>query len=153
MSRIFWERRSVKDAIKTYLESNGWPDLKYKEGWGDPAKVPTIDPPIVVIEIADSNNIELELGRTTNTRVYPRGIQFDVYEESEERVRTLIEDIAEFVDSTVISIKDVNNNTIGSLICYSSEDIQMTAFPPIIQPEIMRWRGVVSSLYIAQYPN
>lgn len=153
MSKIFWERRALTLATQTYLESAGWNNLEYKEGWGDPAKVDVISPPQISIDVQTTTPIELELGRTSGDRVYIRSVQFDVFAESEERVATLIEDLGEFIDQVVINIKDINDNTIGTMICYSSEDISLATFAPIITPELMRWRGAASAIYVAHYPN
>lgn len=153
MSRVFWERRAVRTALQTYLESNGWDSLRYDEGWPDPAKAAVVTPPQIVVEVSLNNNLEFQLGRTLPEKIFVRAVQIDAYMESEDRVNTLLEEIAIFVDSVVINVNNADNTTIGTMLCYSSEDISMATFPPIITPEILRWRGALTAIYIVQYPN
>lgn len=153
MSKIFWERRAVRVTLESQLQSSGWDNIAYKEGWGDPENVDVIEPPQMTIDVIPVSRLELELGRVTTTQVYPRSVQIDIYMEREERVRTLEEEIFDIFDTTVFQIKDAADVIVGYILSSSSEDIQIATFPPIITPEIMRWRGVVQSLMLAHYPN
>lgn len=153
MAKIISETRSFRNALKTFLESASWSDLTFSEGWSEL----DVTNPLVNIYIGEEGKTELEMGRTTTHKLFMRFAQVDVYMESEDRVRTICEDISDFMDTSSIEIRDITSASgylIGYMTCYNTEGIQSDLIPPIINdPEIIRWRGIVRAPYEAYYPN
>jgi hypothetical protein len=63
--------------------------------------------------------------------------------ESEPRADAISEEIAEFLELTVVSIKDQNSTELGTLMS-DSESITWQTVPPIMDnPKIIRWRSII----------
>jgi hypothetical protein len=71
--------------------------------------------------------------------------------ESEPRADAVSEVIADFIEKTTISIKDQNNNELGTLTS-DSDTITWQTVPPIMnKPKIIRWRAIIRVTYHAYY--
>jgi hypothetical protein len=153
MASKFFERRSVRTQLKTYLETHGWVDLSWAEGFSD-STLETVLPPFIVISIDDFGREELQMGRNPETdKLLNRRIQVDVYMESEDRTNAITDDISDFLDIEAIIIKDNNNTVLGSLISDTSSILTDVLAPDFNDPNNIEWHGVVSSMYEAHYPN
>lgn len=125
--------------------------MNYSEGWGDI----DIENPLLNVYIIDGGKSSLEIGRTTQHKLFRRIVQVDVYMESEDRVRAICEDVMEYLDETSFQINDIlTTSGVGYISFPESEDITSIFFPPAVNnPEILRWRGSVRAKYEAYYPN
>ena len=148
MARKYFERRSFRNELSTYLTSKGWTDVTYKEGFqGDT----TISIPTVAIHFLPGSNKAFQLG-STGERLFKRVIQVDAYMESEPRADSISDDIMDFIDYTPVSIIDNTSAVLGSLICQDSESIYGETLKPILtDPKLLRWRGVVRATLEAHY--
>lgn len=152
MSRIDSEQRSIRVTLSGYLYAHGWSSLHFSEGWDEM----DIEKPLVNTYVLDVRKENLELGYQASTnKLYKRIAQIDIFMESEARVRTLCEDIMEFMDESSISIADTfTTSGIGYLSWPNSESISSVFFPPVINdPEVLRWRGSVRGHFEAYYAN
>lgn len=151
MSRIASESRTLRTGLNTYLTTVGWSGLNYSEGWGDT----DIENPLVNVYIIDGGKTNLELGKMGEHKLFQRLAQLDVYMESEDRTRSICEDVMEYLDEANLEVKDLlTTSGIGYLIFPDSESITSVFFPPVVNdPEILRWRGSVRGRFEAYYPN
>jgi hypothetical protein len=155
MASKFFERRSVRNQLKIYLESKGWLNLTWSEGYGgDLQDMETVVPPFIAVLYDDMGREELEMGRDPNiNKIFSRRAQINLYMESEDRLNSITDDISDFLDIEVIIIKDNSSNILGTLIS-DTETIIADLVPPIINNERnILWEGVVACSYQAHYPN
>ena len=153
MTSRFFERRSVRNQLKTYLEAKGWTDLTWAEGF----TAYTLDitaPPFIGVMLDDLGKEELELGNDPSiNKIYARRLQVDVFMESEDRVEALSDDISDFLDLEVIIIKDNASNILGSMVSDTSSILARTEDPFLDQEANLDWSGTVSCIYEVHYPN
>lgn len=153
MSRIDSEQRTLRNGLDTYLTANGWGnDLGFSEGWS----LVDIEKPLVNVYVLDNGKEQLELGSQFSThKLFRRMCQIDVYMESESRVRSICEDVMEYLDAVSGTINDtLTTSGIGYLSFPNSDSIQAIFLPPVLgDPEILRWRGSVRGQFEAYYPN
>jgi hypothetical protein len=153
LSSKFFERRSVRNQLKTYLESKGWINLNWSEGFSS-LVLETIVPPYITVTLDDLGKVELEIGRDPNiNKAFLRKVQIDIYMEDENRVNAITDDISDFLDIEPILIKDNNTTVIGSMVSDTSSIIADTNVPSFEEEESLRWGGVVSCTYDTFYPN
>lgn len=152
MSRIDSEQRSIRVSLSGYLGSHGWSGLNYSEGWD----TMDIEKPLVNTYVSDRFKKNLEIGSFGAThKLFERMVQVDVFMESEARVKTLCEDVMEFMDEAAITIIDTfTTSGIGYLSFPDSESISSSFQSPNFGGvEMLRWRGMVSAQFEAYYPN
>jgi hypothetical protein len=149
-AKTYYERRSFRNALKTYLESKGWPtDLRYEEGFQTDAAITT---PLVAIHFLPSEKRALQLA-PMEENTYRRTIQVDCYMESEPRAMAICDDIMDFMDLIAITILNENAVNLGTLICFDTESINSEILPPNLgNPKVIRWRGVIRGGFEAHYP-
>ena len=153
MSSKFFERRALRNQLKVYLESKGWLNLNWGEGFSSLA-LETIIPPYISVNMDDLGREELEMGRNPLINVtFTRRAQIDVVMEDEDRVSAITDDISDFLDIESIIILDNNNNILGSLVSSTPTILADLNVPSFDEPELLRWSGVVSCSYEAHYPN
>lgn len=153
MASKFFERRAIRNQLKTYLESRGWVNLTWTEGFSEDP-LPSITTPLISIYLDDLGREELEMGRDPNiNKVFTRRVQVTVLMESEDRVNAITDDISDFMDMEVVIIKDNNQNSLGTLISDTSSILGET-YPPSLQEEqLLMWEGIMACTYEAHYPN
>lgn len=152
MSRIESEQRVLRVTVSGYLYDHGWSDLNFSEGWS----YIDIEKPLVNTYVIDLRKTNLEIGNYgSQHKLFERVAQFDVYMESENRVRAVCEDIMDYLDAASVTIVDnFTTSGIGYLIFPNSERISAKFIPPsALGSEILRWRGVVTGDFEAYYPN
>lgn len=143
---VYFERRSLRLALETYLANAGWTGLTFDEGF---MSQQTIQVPLVTVEIVKPNKKSLQLG---GSETFKRIFQIDCYMESEPRVIRLNDDIMDFMDLIPIVIADNNSNVLGSLICQDTDSINSETMPPVlVNPKLTRWRGITRGIYEANY--
>lgn len=148
--KTYFERRSVHNALATYLTNAGWLNINFREGF---MSEETIKIPTVTIEIVRPVKGSLEMGQSGN-KVFKRPIQFDCYMESEARAMNITDDIMDFVELTPVQILNNESTNLGSLICYDNESISSDVLSPrLVDPKLLRWRGIVKSTWEAFYPE
>jgi hypothetical protein len=153
MASKFFERRALRNQLKTYLETKGWVDLNWAEGFAS-ISLDTIVLPYIAVNMDDLGTDELEMGRDpTINKTFSRRAQIDVYMEDEDRVGAITDDISDFLDLEALIIKDNNNAIIGSLISNTQTIMADQNLPSFDEPEVLRWSGVVACTYNAYYPN
>jgi hypothetical protein len=151
MASKFFERRSVRNQLKSYLESRGWVDLLWAEGFTELLEVV---PPFVAITLDDFGRETIGMGSDPSVdKLMSRRLQIDVYMEDENRLNAITDDISDFLDIEAILIKDNNNNIIGSLISDTTSILADVLPPDFSDPSNLEWRGIVSCIYEAHYPN
>lgn len=151
MASKFFERRSVRNQLKQYIESKGWVNLTWAEGFSG---FPDVIPPFIVITLDDFGREELQMGNDPQKdKLLTRRVQIDIYMEDENRVNAITDDISDFLDIEPIYIKDNNNNLLGTLISDTSSILADIMSPDFEDPNNLEWRGVVSCIYEAHYPN
>jgi len=147
MSNIYLERRSVRNELASYLATQGWNGVNFEEGFLHDEAIVV---PCVATHFLPSNFKGLQLGRD-NTNSINRVVQIDCYMESEPRADAISEAIAEFIELTVIPIKDQNSTELGTLTS-DSASISWQTVPPIMnKPKIIRWRAIIRVTYHAYY--
>jgi hypothetical protein len=148
----FFERRSIRNQLKIYLEKKGWTDLTWSEGFSA-LSLATVEPPFISVILEDLGKATLEMGNNAeNNKLFNRRAQINVYMESADRVDALMDEIGDFMDMEAIIIKDNNNNVLGSMIS-DTESILMTSIPPDTAGEAdLEWHGIVACLYETYYP-
>jgi hypothetical protein len=147
----FFERRSIRNQLKIYLEARGWTDLTWSEGFSA-ITLATIEPPFISVILEDLGRSTLEMGDNSQVnQLYNRRAQINVYMENADRVDSLMDEIGEFMDLEPIIIKDNSNNVLGSMIS-STESILMTTIPPDPNEETVEWHGIVACMYETYYP-
>jgi len=148
----FFERRSIRNQLKTHLEKKGWIDLTWSEGFSA-LSLATVEPPFISVILEDLGKATLEMGNNAaNNKLFNRRAQINVYMESADRVDALMDEIGDFMDMEAIIIKDNNNNILGSMIS-DTETILMTSIPPDTAGEAdLEWHGIVACLYETYYP-
>jgi len=153
MASKFFERRSLRAQMETYLESKGWIGLTWAEGFSA-ISLSEITPPFIGVMLDDLGRTELELGHdSTSNKTFIRRAQMNIYMESEDRVDALLDDISDFLDMEVIIIKDNLSAVLGSLIS-DTETIAGQVTEPILSTESnLQWQGVISCSYEAHYPQ
>jgi len=153
MASKFFERRSLRNQLKTYLESMGWIDLNWAEGFAS-MSIESIVPPYASIIVDDFGTEELEMGRDPSVnKTFTRRAQIDVYMEDENRANSITDDISDFLDLEPIIIRDNNNNILGSMVSETSTIIADLNLPSMDDPENIRWSGTVACSYSVYYPN
>lgn len=153
MTSRFFERRSIRNQLKTYLEDKGWDDLTWAEGF-TAYTLDVVAPPFIGVILDDLGREELELGAdSTTNKAYTRRLQINVVMESEDRVEALSDDISDFLDLEVIIIKDNGGNTLGSMISDTSSILTRTEDPLLDQEANLDWSGTVSCMYDVHYPQ
>lgn len=151
MSRVASETRSLRSGLNAHLATVGWPSLNFSEGWDSL----DIETPLVNVYVIDGGKENLELGKSNQHLLFRRMVQIDVFMESEDRTRSLCEDVMEYLDYTSFQINDIlTTSGIGYLSFPDTESITSIFFPPVVNnPEILRWRGSVRGRFEAYYPN
>lgn len=151
MASKFFERRAIRNQLKIYLESKGWTGLTWAEGYDIDS---TVVPPYITVILDDMGKEVLEMGNDPLiNKIFARRVQVNVYMESEDRTSAVTDDISDFMDIDVISIKDNNNNVLGTMIS-DTETIIGDMMPPSLNQETnLEWEGVVACSYKAHYPN
>lgn len=148
MAKKTLERRCVRVALDTYLDSRGWNDLVFKEGFRNEE---TIDPPIIAVHFLPTKGKAFQLGNTAE-RLYSRVVQVDCYMENENRADSVIDDIMDFFDLSPVAIVDSGSTVLGSIICQDSESIYGEIFKPnLTSPKLLWWRGIVRATMEAHY--
>ena len=151
MARELDERRSLRNELETYLGTAGWTGLTFTEGWDNDN---TITNPQVNVYFVTKEKQELEMGRTTTARTFPRLVQIDCYMESESRASAIGDDVMEFMDLAAIPIKDFQSNFLGTMICVNTEQISAVTQPPIeTNPALLHWRAIIRGPFLAHYIN
>jgi hypothetical protein len=150
MARRYNERRSLANAIDTYIDNLGWTDVTIKEGWQHDQQ---IQPPMLSIHFLPSAFSELEIGRGDKKRDFIRRVQIDCYMENESRAEALSDDIADFIDDSYITVHDVSTSgTLGYMFVPDTGSITTETVPPIMtSPKVGRWRGVIKATYEVFY--
>lgn len=150
MTSQFFERRSVRNQLKTYLDARGWTDLTWAEGYSDEEVVP----PFIGIILVDFGKEQLEMGNNPSTnKLYSRRVQVNLYMESEDRVTALCDEISDFFDIEAIIIKDNSNNILGSMISDTESIITDVEEPDVTEEANLEWAGVVVCQYEVHYPQ
>ena len=152
MASKFFERRSIRNQLKIYLEKKDWVNLFWAEGFSD-SSLETVNPPFIVVSLDDIGREELQMGSSsTDEKLLNRRAQIDIYMESEDRVSAITDDISDFLDIEPIIIMDNSSNVLGSLISDTSS-ITTDLSPPDLSGETtLEWRGIVGCSYEAFYP-
>jgi hypothetical protein len=115
-----------------------------------------IDKPLVNVYVIPDHKVNLELGAQSSVhKLFEHTVQIDVFMESEERVKTICEDIMDYLDSAALTITDLfTTSGIGYLSFPKTESIVADFLPPSFNdPEILRWRGSVRGDFESYYPN
>ena len=148
-AKTYYERRSFRTALKTYLESQGWPtDITYREGFQSDA---TIEVPTVAVHFLPYRKHTLQMA-PVGENTYRRIIQVDAYMESEPRAMALADDVMDFMDLIPINIVNESSASLGTLICYDTDTISSETMPPILtNPKVDRWRSVTRGTFEAHY--
>lgn len=152
MSRLEDEQRAIRVGLASFLQGKGWTNLNYEEGWGER----DIEKPLVNVYILDDGKSAIELGHIASThKLFNRTAQIDVFMESESRVKTLCDDIMDYIDLTSFTIIDLfTTSGVGYLTFPDTNSIRSNFLPPSFNnPEILRWRGSVRGDIEAYYPN
>jgi hypothetical protein len=153
MASKFFERRAVRNQLKTYLDGKGWVDLVWAEGFSD-SILDTVVPPFIVVSLDDLGREELQMGSSgTDEKLLSRRAQIDVYMESEDRVSAITDDISDFFDLEVIIIKDNSSTVLGSLVSDTNSIMGDISPPDLSEEHNLEWRGIVGCSYEAFYPN
>lgn len=148
----FFERRSIRNQLKTYLESKEWVDMTWAEGFSA-YEIQEIKPPFIGLILDDLGKDQLEMGSDpTRNKVYTRRLQVNVYMESEDRVSAILDDISDFMDIDVIIIKDNGNNTLGSMVSDTDTIITKELDPSFSDEADLMWLGVATCMYETHYP-
>jgi hypothetical protein len=148
MARKYYERRSLRNALNTYLTSKSWTDITYREGF---ANEETITVPLVAVHFLPTNSVPLQIG-SGSEKLFKRVVQIDAYMESEPRADAICDDIMDFLDIVPVSIVDATSAMLGSLICQDTGSIYSETFAPILpNPKVIRWRGIVRATLEAHY--
>ena len=148
-AKEYYERRSFRTTLKTYLESKGWPTtMRYEEGFQTDE---TISVPLVAVHFLPTRSAPVQLGNTTE-KAYVRIIQVDCYMESEPRAQAINDNIMDFMDEVPIIILNESAAILGSLICQDTASINSEVLTPNLgNPKVTRWRGVSRGTYEAFY--
>lgn len=153
MTSRFFERRSFRNQLKTHLDAKGWNDLNWAESFSS-FPIEEIVPPFIGITVVDYGKEELEMGSDPNiNKMYMRRVQVNIYMESEDRTDALCDEVMDFMDMEMITIKDNNNNTLGSMISDTESLISDTFEPDPEEPANLQWSGVIAGMYEVHYPN
>ena len=153
MSSKFFERRAVRVQMKNYLESKGWTDINWAEGFSS-FTIDEITVPFVAVILTDFGSQELEMGRNPKeNKLFNRRLQAYVYMESEDRVDAITDDIADFMDLEPIVIKDNSNNILGSMISDTETIIVAEDAYDMAAPDSIQWAAVIGCMYEAFYPQ
>lgn len=148
--KTYFERRAIRLALESYLIGQGWTNLTFDEGF---MSEKTITVPLITIELVRPAKASLEMGGNPS-KVYKRNIQVDCYMESEPRTMAVTDLIMDFIELTPVQIIDETTSVIGNLICFDNNTIISDVLPPVlVDPKLLRWRGVVKSVWEAQYFN
>lgn len=147
MPNKYMERRSLRNDLSAYMITQGWTGINFEEGF---LNNEAIIVPCVSVYFLPSNFKAIQLGRDSSNSI-KRVVQIDCYMESEPRADAVSEVIADFIEKTTISIKDQNNNELGTLTS-DSDTITWQTVPPIMnKPKIIRWRAIIRVTYHAYY--
>lgn len=153
MTSRFFERRAVRNQLKTHLDAHGWNDLVWAEGF-TALTLDTVKPPFIAVMLDDMGKEELEMGSDPETnKTFTRRLQVNVYMESEDRVEALSDTISDFLDLEAIIIKDNSNNVLGSMISDTSSIIAQTNEPALNQESNLDWEGLITCIYDVHYPQ
>lgn len=149
-SRELAERRSLRNALETYLANAGWTGLVFTEGWDNDS---TITNPQVNIFFVRKQAEELEMGRTSGAKTFNRLIQVDCYMEEENRASAISDDIMDFMDMEAVTITDFDSTFLGTMVCVDTAGINGVTEPPIeTNPSLLHWRAIIRAPYLAHYP-
>jgi hypothetical protein len=153
MTSRFFERRSFRNQLKTYLDLRGWTDLTWSESFSS-QELDEIVPPFIGVTVIDFGKDELEMGgNPSKNKLYARRVQANLYMESADRVDALCDDIGDFMDLEVIIIKDNNNNILGSMSSDTASIVSDTFDPDLEGEKNLMWEGVVACMYEVYYPD
>lgn len=150
MARQDNEMRSFRLALDTFLTSKGWTGLTLKEGFGFDETIAT---PLLALTEMPFRSEELQLGRdASKEKLLKRVFQVDAYMESEHRVKAIWDDIEDFMDLEVVTVKDIATDTeLGYMVC-DTESIRGETVPPnLVNPKVIRWRGIIRGTYEIAY--
>jgi len=154
MASKFFERRSIRNQLKIYLETKNWLNLVWAEGFNNEVNMETILPPFISIILDDLGRQELEMGPAFNENtMFSRRAQINVYMESEDRVNAITDDISDFLDLEVIVIKDNNNNSLGTMLSDTESIVSDSPLPTFGEVTNLLWEGIATCTYEAHYPN
>lgn len=150
MTSQFFERRSIRNQLKAYLDARGWTDLHWEEGYSDEE----IKPPFISVILIDFGKENLEMGNDpTKNKLYSRRAQINLYLEDENRVIAICDDISDFMDLEPIIIKNNNNTVLGSMVSETASIISDISEPTLNDEANLEWAGVVVCQYEVYYPN
>jgi len=141
----YYEKRSISTALQTYLATQSWTGLTFKEGWKD-EEIQIGD---VAIQILPSSPVLTDMGQHASTYTYT--VQVEAYLESEPRAEAFEDAVMEFMDLASISIVDKNSTVLGSIIC-DTDSIRADTLPPVFTtPKVLWWRAVIRGKFEAHY--
>ena len=147
-AKSYFERRSLRTALGTYLQNAGW-TVEMREGWFSDDEIST---DTVAVWFLPSSISELQIGRGAQEKGLVRRIQVNAYMDNEHKAQDIVDEIMEFIDAEPVTVQDANSNTLASFICYDTGSISGEVVPPIMRiPKVSRWRGVVKATYEAHY--
>ena len=152
MSRELDERRAFKDALTTYLGNAGWTGITYTDGWEyDEA----IKNPQVNVYFVQKKKQELEMGRVTGAKTFPRLVQVDCYMETEARASAISDDVMDFMELSAITVNDpLTNSFEATMVCIDTDSIETVFQPPVMSnPRLLEWRAIVRGPFLAHYPS
>jgi len=150
--RTRYEQRSILDALETYLGTEGYSGFTFSDGYQPEAE---ISPPHVTVHFPPSSPRELQLGRVQGQEsLYRRSVVVNAYMENQGRADAIVDLVIDFLDLTCITVKDHEDNVLGTLQCYNTDGIVGQTFAPIMgNPKNIRWRGSVTAPMESYYPN
>lgn len=148
MARKFHERRSLRNALSTFLQGRGW-SVTYKEGFKFDGEVTV---PTVAVHFLPNSISELEIGRGDAKRNFVRRVQVDCYMEDENRADAITDDVMDFMDDVTITVLDTETGAELGYMYTDSATILAETVPPIFsEPKVNRWRGVIKATYETFY--
>ena len=154
MASKFFERRAIRNQLKTYLEGKSWTNLVWSEGFTNEVNLQTIEPPFISVILDDLGRQELEMGPALNENTtFSRRAQINVYMESEDRVNAITDDISDFLDLEIIVIKGNNGNSLGTMISDTESIVSDSPVPTFGEVTSLLWEGIATCVYETHYPN
>lgn len=148
MARKYFERRSLRNELSTYLTGLGWSDVTYREGFQNEE---TVSIPSVAVHFLPGNNKAFQIG-DTGERLFKRVVQIDCYMETEHRADAIADDIMDFFDLESVDIINNVSANLGALVCQDTESIYSDTMRPIMEnPKLLRWRSIVRATLEAHY--
>lgn len=152
MSRELDERKAFREAMATYLGTAGWSGITYTDGWEYDE---TITNPQINVYFVTKKKQELEMGRTSGAKTFPRSVQVDCYMETEARASAVSDDVMDFMELSAITVTDpITSAFEATMVCVDTDAIETVIQPPIqTNPRLLQWRAIVRGPFLAHYPN